>query len=263
MSYSYDESLAAGAAIFTGAFLFIVIIALIIGIIAIISMAKIFKKAGKPAWAAIIPIYNLFIMVEIAGLPNVYVLLLIIPVVNIYAYIKAIIEISKKFGKSLAFAIVTILFPFIGLPILASEKYPYNGGSKMAVEGVAPSTSEAETTEPVPDVIASPELSAVPINQSLNIETQSLSEVEAAKEKETKTPATTEDIVETNSQEVEASVQSVSSVSDEQSPAEVPTPEPEQVEAPVEAPTEVPSEPTPSPTAAPETPIENKDNSSL
>ncbi len=34
------------------------IISLILGIIAIVAMWKIFKKADKPGWASIIPIYN-------------------------------------------------------------------------------------------------------------------------------------------------------------------------------------------------------------
>ena len=35
----------------------------------IVTMWKIFTKAGKPGWASIIPIYNVFVMLDIAGKP--------------------------------------------------------------------------------------------------------------------------------------------------------------------------------------------------
>ena len=50
-------------------------IGLIILILHIIGLAKLFIKAGKPGWAAIIPFYNSYVLVEIAGLNWWYFLL--------------------------------------------------------------------------------------------------------------------------------------------------------------------------------------------
>jgi hypothetical protein len=55
-------------------------------------MWKVFTKAGQPGWAAIIPIYNIYIMTKIAGKPGIWVLwIFIVPVVNIICYIGYII----------------------------------------------------------------------------------------------------------------------------------------------------------------------------
>ena len=49
-----------------GTFMFVYFAILLI---IIVSMWKIFEKAGKPGWAAIIPIYNIIILLEIVGKP--------------------------------------------------------------------------------------------------------------------------------------------------------------------------------------------------
>src|SRR6476646_7985367 len=56
---------------------------LVIAVIFIIGMWKTFVKAGQPGWAAIIPIYNAYILTQIAGRPGWWVLLMLIPLVNI------------------------------------------------------------------------------------------------------------------------------------------------------------------------------------
>ena len=255
MNSSYEETLLAGTAILSGVLMVIAVISFIIGIIVLISMIKIFKKAGKPGWAAIIPIYNLMVMIDLVGLPGVYVLLMFIPIVNIYAYIKMSAELAKKFGKSSAFTIVLILLPYIGFPVLAFSSCTYNGGKSGSLEVSSSAAPEAETTDPVPDVVASPELSAAPLNQSLNIETQSLTEVEAA------TEPTEEALPEAPEAEAEASVQSAPSISDEAAPApEEPAPVENPVVEPTPEPPSVPAEPTPIETPTEETPVENKDN---
>ena len=73
------------------------IISLILGIIAIVAMWKIFKKAGKPGWASIIPIYNSVVMFQICGMNPWLLLLAIIPFVNfVTAPILAILRFYNK-----------------------------------------------------------------------------------------------------------------------------------------------------------------------
>ena len=36
-------------------------------------LAKLFQKAGKPAWAAIVPVYNIIVLLEIIGYKWYYV----------------------------------------------------------------------------------------------------------------------------------------------------------------------------------------------
>lgn len=105
-------------------------IPLIIGLIVVVFMAvcgwKVFVKAGQPGWAAIIPIYNLYVWLQIAGRPGwwliVWIVLSFIPILNLATLVLAIIvniDVCKAFGKSVGFMVLMILLPIIGLPILA------------------------------------------------------------------------------------------------------------------------------------------------
>ena len=47
----------------------LLIIALHVSMIRYVALWFVFKKAGEPGWAAIIPVYNILIAVKIAGKP--------------------------------------------------------------------------------------------------------------------------------------------------------------------------------------------------
>ena len=118
---TYGDTNATGiAALGTGYIIFC--IALIIGIVA---MWKIFKKAGKPGWASIIPFYNLYVQFEIAEMNGWMFLLLLVPIANIIVTIVMYVKLAKAFGKSDAFAVGLIFLTFIFELILAfgSSKY--------------------------------------------------------------------------------------------------------------------------------------------
>jgi hypothetical protein len=94
---------------------------LILGAIVFLQLAGMwltFTKAGQPGWAAIIPIFNLFILMRVAGRPGWWVLLAIIPIVNIITMIVVSIGVSKNFGKGAGFGLGLALLGFIFYPIL-------------------------------------------------------------------------------------------------------------------------------------------------
>lgn len=82
-------------------------------------MWKIYVKAGKPGWAAIVPIYNILVQLEIVGRPWWYLLLMFVPVVNIVIAIMIIFDLAKVFGKSTGFGFGLLFLSFIFIPILA------------------------------------------------------------------------------------------------------------------------------------------------
>jgi hypothetical protein len=45
---------------------------------------KIFEKAGRPGWEAIIPLYSAYILLKIVGKPGWWLLLYLIPFVILY-----------------------------------------------------------------------------------------------------------------------------------------------------------------------------------
>jgi len=59
------------------------IICFAVALFEIASMWKLYQKAGYPGWAAIIPIYNAIVLIQIARKPIWWILLYLIPLVNI------------------------------------------------------------------------------------------------------------------------------------------------------------------------------------
>lgn len=123
-----EQATAAAAGAATGFLLF----QLAILVFFIVVMWKIFTKAGQPGWAAIIPIYNVYIMLKIAGKPGWWLLLFLIPIVNLVIGIMVVVALAQSFGKGVGFAIGMILLSFIFYPILAFGSAQYVGAPKAA-----------------------------------------------------------------------------------------------------------------------------------
>jgi hypothetical protein len=103
------------------------IIYLAIVALMIASMWKIFVKAGKPGWAAIVPIYNIIVLLQIVGKPIWWIILYCIPVINLIIMIIVFVAIAKVFGKGVGFAIGLLLLPFIFFPMLAFGSATFAG----------------------------------------------------------------------------------------------------------------------------------------
>jgi hypothetical protein len=95
----------------------------------IVALWKIFEKAGKPGWAAIIPIYNLFVLLEIVGKPAWWLILFLIPFVNFIIAIIVYHSLSVSFGKGVGTTILMFVFG-IGLFILGFGDAKYLGPQK-------------------------------------------------------------------------------------------------------------------------------------
>ena len=113
-----------------GAVMFLIWVAVVVLWIA--SVWKVYVKAGQPGWAAIIPIYNVYIILKIAGKPGWWLILFFIPLVNIIVAILAYVALAEKFGKGIGFAIGLLLLGIIFWPILAFGDAKYNAGAGAA-----------------------------------------------------------------------------------------------------------------------------------
>ena len=129
VSYNYDLDSSSGTGSLGGLFLMYGILSLVM----IVSQWKIFTKAGKPGWASIVPVYNMIVMIQIADLSLVYLLLLFIPIANIYALFKIYIGIAHKFGKSTGFGVGLIFLTIIFMPMLAFGDAVYEGNSNTSM----------------------------------------------------------------------------------------------------------------------------------
>lgn len=109
---------------------FAVVLLLLVLVIAVVVIAgtwKVFTKAGQPGWAAIVPFYNQYILCKIVGRPGWWVILLLIPYLNIIFIIIIMLDLAKSFAKGVGFAVGLILLGFIFMPILGFGSAQYQG----------------------------------------------------------------------------------------------------------------------------------------
>lgn len=145
--YDYSSAASSDPGIFGVVF---PLIMLVFALIALVGCWKLFTKAGKPGWAAIIPIYNSFVLMQIIKKPWWWLLLLFIPFVSLIITLVISIELAKAFGKSTIFGVILLwLFP-IGILILGFDKSKYQWGTPVAAgpAPAAPAQPEASASSP-------------------------------------------------------------------------------------------------------------------
>ena len=122
------------------------IASLAISVLLIVAMWKIFQKAGKPGWAAIVPLY------EITWGSGWRFLMLLIPFYNIILAIQTQVKLARAFGKSGGFAVGLIFLPYVFQPILGFDGSAYLGvpgrGRRVQQEDYAPNSSAYQQPEP-------------------------------------------------------------------------------------------------------------------
>jgi hypothetical protein len=119
-------------------------------VLLIVAFWKFFEKAGQPGWAAIIPIYNAYILCKIGGKPGWWVILLCIPLVNVIFGIWLANMISKSFGKDEGFTVGLVLLGIVFYPILAFGDAKYIGpyGDPVAFQAAQNPTFDFDQPQP-------------------------------------------------------------------------------------------------------------------
>lgn len=102
----------------TTAMIIVIVVHVGLGIFVTAGIWQMFEKAGSPGITSIIPIYSLIILIRIAGKPDWWIFLFLIPIFNIVAAISLCLEIAKRFGKGNGFGIGLAFLGFIFFPIL-------------------------------------------------------------------------------------------------------------------------------------------------
>ncbi len=103
------------------------LVGLAILVFLIAAMWKVFTKAGKAGWLVLIPIVNIYQLLKIAGRPGWWLILLIIPLVNLIISILVSMDIAKSFGKGAGFGLGLAFLGPIFYPILGFGSATYKG----------------------------------------------------------------------------------------------------------------------------------------
>lgn len=103
------------------------LIGLAILVLLIASAWRVFSKAGKAGWLSLIPIVNAFVLLKIVGRPGWWLILFLIPVVNLIIGILVSVDLAKSFGKGAGFGLGLAFLGLIFLPILGFGSATYKG----------------------------------------------------------------------------------------------------------------------------------------
>ena len=87
----------------------------------------VYAKAGKPGWAAIVPIYNLIVLLEIVNRPIWGIALMFIPLVNFVVVLLLFQDLARAFGKGTGTAAGLLFLPFVFFPLLGFGDAQYAG----------------------------------------------------------------------------------------------------------------------------------------
>jgi hypothetical protein len=127
------------------------LIVLAITVVALVGLWKVFVKAGQPGWAAIIPIYNIVILLQIIGRPIWWLIPFFLPIItsilaviglppsvllpinvllcvpSFVFWIMVCLRLARVFDQSSGFGIGLLFLPFIFLPLLGFGDAEYLG----------------------------------------------------------------------------------------------------------------------------------------
>lgn len=95
-----------------------------------VGLWKSFEKAGVDGWKALIPIYNLYFVVKIAGLSGWAMLGFLIPILNIFVPIYIYYRFARNFGLNRILSFLTGMAPFLALPAIGFSSLKYIGDYK-------------------------------------------------------------------------------------------------------------------------------------
>lgn len=125
----YDSSSLGLAGLILGMGAFVIIIGLAVAVFSVIVMWKMFEKAGKEGWRAIVPIYNIITLLEIVGLKWYYIFIYcasFIPVIGslvvLFFTFVVMVKLAKSYGKDIGFGVGLTLISIVFMAILAFDK---------------------------------------------------------------------------------------------------------------------------------------------
>lgn len=92
-----------------------------------VSYWRIHSKAGWPGWTILVPFYNMYIDLKIAGKPGWWLIFFFLPLIQLPFMLLMYIGMAANFGKGALFAFGMFMLPFPFWPILAFDGSEYIG----------------------------------------------------------------------------------------------------------------------------------------
>lgn len=101
-----------------GAAAIVIIVVLVVYVVMALPTSGVFAKAGRPRWAAFVPIYNTLTLLDVVGRPLWWIFLLFIPGANIIFTIIVMNDLAKSFGQGPGFTVGLVLISWVFMLVL-------------------------------------------------------------------------------------------------------------------------------------------------
>ena len=75
-------------------------------IITLVSVWRMFEKAGQSGWVGLVPFLNVFGLLKMAGKPFWWAVLYLVPVLNVIVHVVVSVSVARSFGKSALFGLL-------------------------------------------------------------------------------------------------------------------------------------------------------------
>lgn len=113
-----------------------IILAAAVVLLVTVALWRLFEKAGRHGWEAVIPVYNLYVWCKLTYGSGWYCISLIIPILNIISYMVLSIKTAYCYGKGFLFGGGILLLPPVFLLWLAFGDARYEGAEDWQERGM-------------------------------------------------------------------------------------------------------------------------------
>jgi signal peptidase I len=123
------------------------ILTILFFIVSTAGLWRIFSKAGKPGWHAVVPFLNIVTWIKVIGKPKWWIIPALLPFVNVFLLLLMVVETLKCFKHDRLWQItLAVLFPFVYIPFLGfSSKEIYTHPSQIVERKKSASRDWAES----------------------------------------------------------------------------------------------------------------------
>ena len=106
----------------------------LLAILLLCVMWSVYERAGQPGWAALVPIYNMYVLAEIGDRPGwmgvlacfIYLVPIVGPIASVCLSIYISIGVARTFDRGILFGLGLSFLPLVFYPILAfTSGYSY------------------------------------------------------------------------------------------------------------------------------------------
>lgn len=106
---------------------------LVLVVLQVVGLWLVFEKAGRSGWQALVPLYNLFVLVDILDRSDWWVLWLLIPVVGFVFWFLLCDDLANAFGYGTAMTLALFLVPVLALPWLGLGSHKFSAPTPATI----------------------------------------------------------------------------------------------------------------------------------